>query len=72
MTTDELLAKLDAEFNAISGELPAIYEKYGRVKYSYPDDKSFPMWEIRNRRDRQEEILEFKARLTQEVEKASK
>lgn len=71
MTVDGLLAKLDAEYERIAGELPAIFERYGRTKYSYPDDRSFPIWEIRDRRNRQDSIQEFVARIKQEVGKVT-
>lgn len=71
MTVDELLAKLDAEHKRLSEELPAIFERYGRVRYAYPNDNSFPIWEIRDRRNRQDSIQEFVARIKQEVGKVT-
>ena len=67
MTTDELLAKLDAEDAELESRLPDLYCHYGRCLYSYPNADPTQKYEIRNILDRKEEIRVFRNELKKEV-----
>ena len=65
MTVDELLAKLDAEYDRITGELPKAYEDYGRAIYPkvqqtvagvYASDCMYERDKIKDRETRMERI----------------
>src|ERR1700677_2137457 len=65
MTVDELLAKLDAEYNQLKSELPKAYEDYGRAAYPKIKDSvaGFYESEIRYEADQVERRLARQARI---------
>ena len=65
MTVDELLAKLDAEYEQINSALPKVYEDYGRAAYPaiqntvsgvYASDFAYEREQIKTREARKERI----------------
>jgi len=58
MTVDELLAKLDAEYDRLAADLPEHYEAYGRFRYSYPQDTGYQSdkYDLDRKLARQKEI----------------
>lgn len=80
MTTDELLEKLNEEYERLDSELPQAYEAYGKVKYTNENSPSImdpcgynrhdPIYErdqIEKKLSRQKSIRDFIARLNSEV-----
>ena len=71
MTVDELLAKLDAEYDKLESELPEHFLAYGRFKYSYPTDTGYQSdkYEIDRKHKRQNEIRDTQYAIKREVER---
>ena len=68
MTVDELLAKLDAEYDKLESALPEHYQRLGVSAFSYPEQEHHSYrYEISSRRDRQSEIRKIQATLKREV-----
>ena len=73
MTVDELLAKLDAEYDRLESELPAHYLAYRRFRYTYPTDTGYhsDKYDIERKRARQGEILSFQNDIRRELERVT-
>jgi hypothetical protein len=69
MTVEQLLAKLNTEYDKLEAELPAHYLAYGKYRYWYPgdaDEYQSDRREIQNKLARQEEIRAIQYKIRQE------
>jgi hypothetical protein len=73
MTVDELLSKLDAEYDRLESELPAHFLEYGRFKYSYPTDTRYhySKAEIDRILKRQKEIRDSQIQIRKEKDRVT-
>jgi len=72
MTTQELIAKLDAEHDKLEAELPEHYLSFGKYKFWYPgNDEAYQSdkYEIRKKLDRQSDIRKIQEVIRSETER---
>jgi hypothetical protein len=74
MTVDELLAKLDAEYERLESELPAHYEAYGRHVHWYKDSTGYQSdkYDLDKKIARQTEIRSIQSEIRHEHERANR